>query len=108
MYLNDVSGVMGTANWCIANTENEKEDDESVDSQTARVIINERKEAKYVGGSDDSDDDDDKEHVNQALQRENKPKTSKVRQDLLYFSRTFHRNTSDHCKTKNTGVFPKN
>ena len=97
MYLNDVSGVMGTVNWCIANTENENEDEESVDSQTARAIINERKEAEYFGGSDDSDDDDDKEHVNQA---------SKVRRDLCFFSRTFHRNTSNHCKTKE-GVLRK-
>jgi hypothetical protein len=70
MYLNDVSGVMGTVNWCIANTENENEDDESVDSQTARAITNEREEAEYVGGSDDSDDDNDEEHVSQTLQCE--------------------------------------
>jgi hypothetical protein len=80
MYLNDVSGVMGTVNWCIANTENENEDKESVDSQTARAIINERKEAEYFGGSDDSDDDDDKEHVNQA---------SKVRRDLCFLTGPF-------------------
>jgi hypothetical protein len=82
MYLNDVSGVMGTANWCIANTENGNDDNDSIDSQTARAISNEREEAEYVRDTDDSDnDDDDKEHVNQAPQcdkEQGHPKLGKV------------------------------